>query len=469
MGRASIKYSNKDYESIRRELLAKIPQLTDRWTDFNHSDLGVVLLELFCGIGDMLAYYIDVQAAEAFLPTARQRQNVIDLCKLIGYRLDTPVAATITLLFSLSAPLGTDLIVPAGTVCRALVDDGHADFVTVGDGLIPRGVLTVNVSARQGVRRTETFTATGQPFQRYRLTGEAIAQGSIVVTIGDEAWNEVVHFQDSAPDSLYFMADTDALDTTTILFGDGQNGAVPPQGTSITVSYLTTLGEKGNLAPGHITQILTPVYSDGIQVSLSVTNPVPATGGISRETIEHARRQAPAELRTLWKAVTLEDYKALAEGFPGVAKAQVLDTNDCQNIRYYNVHLAIAPDGGGLPSTMLKRELADFLERRKVITVEVNLFDPIYRSIDIDAEVYTWPGEALENVRSRIEYQLTEFFAFDRVGFGQTVHQSDLVALIDGVRGVSHLNIYAPRQDIELRAGEIPVLGNVNLDLRRAE
>ena len=468
MGRATVEYTNKDYESIRRELLDKIPQLTDRWTDFNHSDLGVVLLELFCGIGDMLAYYLDVQAAEAFLPTARQRQNVIDLCKLIGYRLDTPVAATTTLRFSLSAPLGTDLIVPAGTICRALLDDGHADFETVEDVLIPRRVLTVSVPVRQGVRHTEKFTATGQPFQRYQLTGETIAQGSIFVTLEAEGWSEVCHFQDSATDSLHFITDTDALNIATIIFGDGQNGAVPPQGAVIAVSYLTTLGEKGNLAPGRITQILTPVYSDGIQVSLSVTNPVPATGGASRETIEHARRQAPAELRTLWKAVTLEDYKALAEGFPGVAKAQVLDTNDCQNIRYYNVRLAIAPDGGGLPTALLKRDLADFLERRKVITVEVNLFDPIYRPIDIDAEVYAWPGEALENVRSRIEYQLTEFFAFDSLCFGQTVHQSDLVALIDGVRGVSHLNLYSPRQDIELRAGEIPVLGNVNLELRRA-
>ena len=77
MGRAGIAYTNKDYESLRRELLGKVPQLTDRWTDFNASDLGVVLLELFCGVGDMLAYYLDAQAAEAFLPTARQRQNVI--------------------------------------------------------------------------------------------------------------------------------------------------------------------------------------------------------------------------------------------------------------------------------------------------------------------------------------------------------------------------------------------------------
>ena len=115
MGRASIEYINKDYESIRQELLAKVPQLTDRWTDFNHSDLGVVLLELFCGVGDMLAYYLDAQAAEAFLPTARQRQNVINLCKLIGYQLDTPVSSTTTIRFLLAAPLDADLPIPAGT------------------------------------------------------------------------------------------------------------------------------------------------------------------------------------------------------------------------------------------------------------------------------------------------------------------------------------------------------------------
>jgi hypothetical protein len=59
MGRASIGYINKDYESIRQELLAKIPQLTDRWTDFNHSDLGVVLLDLFCGAAAALASITD--------------------------------------------------------------------------------------------------------------------------------------------------------------------------------------------------------------------------------------------------------------------------------------------------------------------------------------------------------------------------------------------------------------------------
>src|SRR5690606_32859404 len=171
MGRASIAYTNKDYDSLRRELLARVPQLTDRWTDFNASDLGVVLLELFCGIGDMLAYYLDAKAAEAFLPTARQRQNVINLCKLISYRLDGPVAATTALRFSLAAPLDADLVIPAGTTCRARLEENDIVFETAEDATIPRSRTSVDAGARQGKRKTETFTAHGETGDPIILAG----------------------------------------------------------------------------------------------------------------------------------------------------------------------------------------------------------------------------------------------------------------------------------------------------------
>jgi len=468
MGRASIAYTNKDYDSLRRELLARVPQLTDRWTDFNASDLGVVLLELFCGIGDMLAYYLDAQAAEAFLPTARQRQNVINLCKLISYRLDSPVAATTNLRFSLAASLDTDLVIPEGTACRARLEDEDVEFETAKDATIPTGQMTVEVGARQGIRKSETFSGTGEPGQTINLTGTAVAQGSIRIRIQDREWTEVLHFQESGAESLHFQSDTDALDKTCIVFGDGVRGFVPTAGVEIEVAYLETLGASGNIGTNLISELLTPIYLNGQQVALTVDNPVPATGGTDRETLEHARKQAPAEVRSLWKAVTKEDYQALAEGYPGVAKAQILDVNDCENIRYYQVNMAVAPDGGGPPSTLLKEDLAEYLESRKVITVEINLFEPVYRSVVIDAEIFAYAGEDLDLVRSRVEQVLEDFFAFDRMNFGAAVHFSDLVSAIDGVRGVSHVNMFTPQQDVEIRTGEIATLGAMNLDVRRA-
>ena len=88
--------------------------------------------------------------------------------------------------------------------------------------------------------------------------------------------------------------------------------------------------------------------------------------------------------------------------------------------------------------------------------------------IQINAEVYAYAGEDLDLVRGRVEFALAEHFAFDRMGFGQDVYFSDLVAVMDGVRGVSHVRMFAPLDDVLIRLGEIPVLGEVILDMRRA-
>lgn len=161
MNRAQIPYTNRDYESLRESLLSKIPLLTDNWTDFNSSDLGMVLLELFCGIGDMLAFYQDNQAAEAFLPTARQRQNVINLCKLISYKLDSIHSSSTTIQFSVSEVLDEDLPLPAGLLCRAPVDDGTIDFMTVEEVVLPAGQNTIEVSVVQGTPKKFEFDSTG--------------------------------------------------------------------------------------------------------------------------------------------------------------------------------------------------------------------------------------------------------------------------------------------------------------------
>ena len=42
------------------------------WTDFNRSDPGVTLLELFTYLAELLAYYQDKEAAEARLATRRR-------------------------------------------------------------------------------------------------------------------------------------------------------------------------------------------------------------------------------------------------------------------------------------------------------------------------------------------------------------------------------------------------------------
>ena len=460
-------YLTRDFAGLRKRLTDMIPQLTDRWTDNNPSDVGMVLLELISAASDMLGYYIDANALEGFLSTSRQRQSVIDLCRMLGYRLDLPVAATADAVFSIPLPLSEPLIIPQGCVCRARLSDGNIDFETVDEATIPAGETSVSVGVRQGRRRTETFAARDVRWQQLRLASTAIAEGTIRVTVGTDAWTEVRHFVESNWESLHFKAEADALGYVTVSFGDGRLGAQPPTGVQIDVSYIETLGDGGNVGPGRITELVTPIYAGNIIQQVTVTNPTSATGGTGHETTEHARLHAPAELGSLWKGTTPQDYQALASGYPGIAKAKVLDCNDCTNIRYFQINIIVAPNGGGYCSQGLKDELAAYIESRKTAATEVRIFAPLYRDINVDADVYCYNTEDTGLVETRVREALEAMLEFDTVQFGQSVYPSDIIAAIDNTRGVSHVEVSLPSADVIVKPGELPRLGNVNLRVQR--
>jgi uncharacterized phage protein gp47/JayE len=92
--RPIIDYVTKDYDGFREGMLALIPQLLPSWSDRSESDFGVVLIELFAYVADILSYYQDRVANEAYLATATQRRSVAELLRLIDYQIDPGLAAS---------------------------------------------------------------------------------------------------------------------------------------------------------------------------------------------------------------------------------------------------------------------------------------------------------------------------------------------------------------------------------------
>jgi predicted phage baseplate assembly protein len=77
------------------------------------SDLSIALLDAWACIADVLAFYQERIANEGYLRTATERRSVLELAKLVGYRLRPGVAASAYLAFTLDD--GYDIVVPAGT------------------------------------------------------------------------------------------------------------------------------------------------------------------------------------------------------------------------------------------------------------------------------------------------------------------------------------------------------------------
>ena len=95
-----IDYQSRDFTSIRDDLINLIPNFAPQWTSRDSTDFGIVLIELFSYMGDILNYYIDRAANENFLATATQRDTVLNLARLLNYSPGEPVPSQITVQFS---------------------------------------------------------------------------------------------------------------------------------------------------------------------------------------------------------------------------------------------------------------------------------------------------------------------------------------------------------------------------------
>jgi len=493
--KAKIKYTNTDYEEMRDALIRRIPNITDRWTDFNESDIGVALLELFCGVGAMLNYMLDRRVNEVYLPTMRERKHGIYFSEAVGYQFNSMVAARTILRFSIPRALTANVLIPKYTVCT-VPKVNPISVVTMIDASIPAGQLYVDVEAWQGAITDPplSFDTTLNP-PPYTFTDTNIAHGSIEVWVNGRKWVEVSSFVNYGEVSEVYKVSLGVDNIITVSFGDGFEGMVPEGQVDIT--YILTEGPDGNRGSGVVTSIADPIFdSDGNTVSLTVTNTSEMAGGSYAESLYHAKKQIPVEIQANDRGVTKVDLKGLVEGFPGVKQCQVLDINDYPlfsfTISYHEIRIAVIPDNGGYPGQALKGAIYSYLqEQKKYVTADIEITDPDYVLIDVDVEVVKFREYKDVDVITQSTSSIQEFFRLaespaeelrltgniDGLIFGQDIEFEQLVAELVNLSEVSTLDSlvmtangvnYGTGQslsDITIERTQIALLGEITLTI----
>lgn len=84
-----------------KEAIATSPELRPYWTARNTSDYGIALLAMWAYVADILTFYQERIANEAFLRTALQPESVTALAALLGYKPSPGAAAEADLVFFL--------------------------------------------------------------------------------------------------------------------------------------------------------------------------------------------------------------------------------------------------------------------------------------------------------------------------------------------------------------------------------
>ena len=77
----------RTYDQLRRTLLARIPRYLPEWTDYNATDPGIALVELFSFLGDNLLYRLNRAPEAAKLAFLHRRQHRLRFVAEIRKRL----------------------------------------------------------------------------------------------------------------------------------------------------------------------------------------------------------------------------------------------------------------------------------------------------------------------------------------------------------------------------------------------
>ncbi len=465
-----IDYTSKDYTSFRQSMLDTAAQKLPEWNITGPGDFGLVLVEAFAYVADILSFYGDRILNEAYLNTATQRESVIDIARMLDYEPVSTVASTVTLTFNIDTTGGA-VTIPKGTrVSTKTSPDGTAAAVTFEtDAEVATGAgSTLAATATQGVSvGDETLgSSDGSAGQQFALAATPVIQDSITVEVdsglGFIEWTQFDHIIDATDQSQAFQVNRDGRGVAYIRLGDDVNGVIPPSGSTIRASYRVGGGVAGNVGAQTITEVL-----DAVTGVTGVFNTSPATGGVDEEAIDDIRESAVAALRTINRAVTLEDFRNLALTIPGVAKSYA----EAQYAT--SVLLYIAPFGGGTPLAPLVAAIDAFFATRKLVGTDVTVLAPTYVPVNLDIDIFVADEFRRSSVVLAVETVLSNLLLLTNTDFAQRVATSDVYRLVSSVPGVLYatLNQLVRNDDADQNqtidivtlAGEIPSKGTVTV------
>jgi hypothetical protein len=129
-GLSHIGYRIGTYADIRAAIMHDLdvaPSLFG-WSHRAADDPGIALLETAAIVGDVLTFYQELYANEAYLRTARWRESISDLVRLLGYRLAPGLGGKGTFALEITGTL--PVAVPAGFPVKAQLagQDKPQDF-----------------------------------------------------------------------------------------------------------------------------------------------------------------------------------------------------------------------------------------------------------------------------------------------------------------------------------------------------
>lgn len=467
-------YLSRDSRSIRSELVAMIPHLTDKWTDYHSSDPGIVLLELLVYVADKLSFYTDRMAMESMYITASERDNVVSGLKFVGYPMRGYYSAVTSV--RLRSDHSHEIYVQKWDEFTTEEEDGVMyHFVAMEDVTVPPMLTgTVSVPLMEGTKITFNYDQRNiDSWGRIRIPNKTIAENSLELYINGEQWKKVdeVFFYDSLRPVFGVEYDRDGFPYIKLI-KSWEEIVIDLSDIQVEILGLESSGSSVNFGRNTITRIVSDLQDElGEWECVKFINDIihddTVSGGADPETVEEAKRNAPRRLRTMWTAVTLTDYEDLCETYPGISKALAIDwsVGGAKVEDPYYMDLILVPKGGGNTSQTLKDIIYAYLMERRMAPLKFTIKDADYVMIDVEVSVLVRSGfKGRASLVLRVTEAVRGYFSSDRRTFGEVVRPALLRHYIEStVEDVLSAEIVLPSSNVVLELDQFPMVKGINV------
>lgn len=256
---------------------------------------------------------------------------------------------------------------------------------------------------------------------------ERAVKTTLEIYVNGIRWTEVESFFKAKPDAEVYVVRQNDQGESLITFGDGRHGARLATGTNnVTANY--RYGAGANTPPaGSITQLGSPLKD--LQ---SVHNPMAASGGGDADKASELQANGPRSVLTLGRAVSLQDFEALAASYPGVKAARA-------EWRWHGIRQRPVAQIWYIGKLGIEHTLTTTLRNRADPGVALDVDQakplPLRLSLHVDLDPRHDDKVVLKKIRQRLLEMETGMLAPANIGIGRPLYRSHLFAEVLAVPG----------------------------------
>ena len=234
---------------------------------------------------------------------------------------------------------------------------------------------------------------------------------------------------------------------------------IAPTG-QLTIRYLTGGGASANVRAGNLTTLSNSVVNfqvpnisnngdiaNTIFNSLTVNNPVAASGGGDGDTNQEIRQNSMANFAAQQRSVTQDDYLVRALAMPpkyGVVSKVFIEQTKLNTLlpgeipSTLTLYVLSANNENKLtnPSTSLKQNLQTYLSQYRVIGDSINIKDAFYINLNINFEITVRPNFNSNEVLTSCLQELRTYFNINNWQINEPIQKKEIFLLLDKVQGV---------------------------------